>query len=233
MAAKNSASQAAPTPRLLHSPVWARRFLPVYGRLQASPQCFLQSLRTSKRGCQGQPCYDACGEDLQHACQTCVTCDPLPKVAVRHCRNGTAFPVPRASLPESHSPGTGREGRAGPYPSCNLLGKGFHQRLHAVVQEHGGVVEELLVVVLFPLDDEGVGHQPMPVIELVELHRDAIPVLELRPKQQLGVKLEAEEVPTEVLDVVFNDDLNGLPWAGGERSSRQLAAARATGSVPR
>lgn len=51
----------------------------------------------------------------------------------------------------------------------------------------------------------------MPVIELVELHRDAIPVLELRPKQQLGVELEAEEVPTEMLDVVFDDNLNGLP----------------------
>lgn len=61
----------------------------------------------------------------------------------------------------------------------------------------------------------------MPVIELVELHRDAIPVLELRPKQQLGVKLEAQVVPAEVLDIVFDDDLNGLPWAGGERSSRQ------------
>lgn len=62
----------------------------------------------------------------------------------------------------------------------------------------------------------------MPVIELVELHRDAIPVLELCPKQQFGVELEAEEVPAEVLDIIFNDNLNGLPWAGGERSSRQL-----------
>ena len=141
--------------------------------------------------------------------------------------------VPRASLPGSHSPGTGSKGRAGPYPSCNLLGKGLHQRLHAVVHEHGGVVEELLVAVLFPLDDEGVGHQPVPVIELIELHCDAIPVLELRPKQQLGVELEAQVVPAEVLDIVFNDDLNGLPWAGGERSSRQLAAAGVTSSVPR
>lgn len=61
----------------------------------------------------------------------------------------------------------------------------------------------------------------MPVIELVELHRNAIPVLELLPKQQLRVKLEAQVVPTEVLDIVFNDDLNGLPWAEGERSSWQ------------
>lgn len=121
------------------------------------------------------------------------------------------------------------EGRAGPYPSCYLLGKGLHQCLHAVVHEHGGVVEELLVAVLLPLDDEGVGHQPVPVIELVELHRDAIPVLELGPKQQLGVELEAQVVPTEVLDVVFNNYLNGLPWAG---EKKQLAAAGATSSVP-
>lgn len=134
---------------------------------------------------------------------------------------GTAFTVPPAPLLESYSPGTGWMGRAGPYPSCNLLGKGFHQCLHTIVQEHGGVVEELLVAVLFLLDDEGVRHQPVPVIELVELHRNAIPVLELLPKQQLRVKLEAQVVPTEVLDIVFNDDLNGLPWAEGERSSWQ------------
>lgn len=151
-----------------------------------------------------------------------VMCDPLLKGDVCYCSNGTAFRVPPASLPGSHSPGTGKEGRAGPYPSCNLLGKGLHQCLHTVVHEHGGVVEELLIAVLLPLDDEGVGHQPMPVIELVELHRDAIPVLELCPKQQFGVELEAEEVPAEVLDIIFNDNLNGLPWAGGERSSRQL-----------
>lgn len=160
-----------------------------------------------------------------------VMCDPLLKGDVCYCGNGTAFRVPPASLPSYHEhPSQGptalalarREGRAGPYPSCNLLGKGLHQRLHTVVHEHGGVVEELLVAVLLPLDDEGVGHQPVPVIELVELHRDAIPILELCPKQQLGVELEAEEVPAEVLDIIFNDNLNGLPWAGGERSSRQL-----------
>lgn len=121
------------------------------------------------------------------------------------------------------------EGRAGPYPACNLLGKGLHQCLHAVVHEHGGVVEELLVAVLLSLDDEGVGHQPVPVIELVELHGDAILVLELRPKQELGVELEAQVVPTEVLDIIFNNDLNGLPWAG---EKKQLAAAAATSSVP-
>lgn len=118
--------------------------------------------------------------------------------------------------------------RAGPHHPRGLLGKGLHQGLHAIVQEHGGVVEKLLVAVLFPLDDEGVWHQPVPVIELVELHRDAIPVLELPPEQQLGVELEAEEVPAEVLHVVFNDDLDGLPWAGGERRRRQLAAGAAT-----
>lgn len=61
----------------------------------------------------------------------------------------------------------------------------------------------------------------MPVIELVEFHRYAIPVLELCPEQQLGVKLEAQVVPAEVLNIVFNDDLNGLPWLRGRRSGRQ------------
>lgn len=140
---------------------------------------------------------------------------------------GCALTMPWARGPAAPRGTCCREGRAGPYHPRSLLGKGLHQGLHAIVQEHGGVVEKLLVAVRFPLDDEGVRHQPVPVIELVELHRDAIPVLELPPEQQLGVKLEAQEVPAEVLDVVFNDDLDGLPWAGGERRRCQLAAGAA------
>lgn len=120
-----------------------------------------------------------------------------------------------------HRSPTGCSSSTGPYPSCSLHGKGLCQGLHAIVHEHGGVVEELLVAVLLSLDGEGVGHQRVPVVELVELHRNAIPVLELLLKQQLRVELEVQEVPAEVLDVVLNDDLDGLPWAGGERRKHQ------------
>lgn len=120
-----------------------------------------------------------------------------------------------------HRSPTGCSSSTGPYPSCSLHGKGLRQGLHAIVHKHGGVVEELLVAVLLSLDDEGVGHQRVPVVELVELHRNAIPVLELLLEQQLRVELEVQEVPTEVLDVVLNDDLDGLPWAGGERRKHQ------------
>lgn len=126
-----------------------------------------------------------------------------------------------------HSP-TGRTSSTGSYPSCSLPGKGLHQGFYTIVHEHGGVVEELLIAVLLSLDDEGVGHQPVPVVELVELHRNAIPVLELLLEQQLRVKLEAQEVPAEVLDVVLNDNLDGLPWAGGERRKCQWGQCPST-----
>lgn len=103
-----------------------------------------------------------------------------------------------------------REG--GPHLPGLLPGEGLHQGLHAVVGQHAGVVDELLVAVPLPADEEVVGHQRVPVVELVELHGDAVLVLELHPEDELGVELQPQVVPAEVLDVVLNDDLDGLPW---------------------
>lgn len=125
---------------------------PAFHRLLASPECLLQSTEGNQRALPG-PASPRCWWG-----------------GLLVCPSGAA--LGRLGVPPE-------EDRAGLYPSCYLLGEGLHQCLHTVVHEHGGVVEELLVAVLLSLDDEGVGHQPMPVIELVELHRDAIPVLEL------------------------------------------------------
>lgn len=50
----------------------------------------------------------------------------------------------------------------------------------------------------------------MPVIQVVELHGDAVAVLELGSEQQFRVKLELQEVATQLLHVLFNDDLDGF-----------------------
>lgn len=59
------------------------------------------------------------------------------------------------------------------------------------------------------------------MVELVELHGDPVAVLELGAEQQLGVELELQEIATQLLHVLLDDDLDGLPWEGtlGEGSA--------------
>lgn len=77
---------------------------------------------------------------------------------------------------------------------------------------HGGVEDKLLVVVLHLFDVKRVGHQRVPVVQGVELRRDAVLVLETLVEEELWVELELEVVATEMLHVVLNHDLDGLTY---------------------
>ena len=61
------------------------------------------------------------------------------------------------------------------------------------------------------------------MVQLVELHGDAVAVLELGPEQQLWVELEPQEVAAQLLHVLLYHNLDGLPWGEG----------RGTGSAER
>lgn len=54
----------------------------------------------------------------------------------------------------------------------------------------------------------------MPAVELVELHGDTVAILELDAEQQLRVELELQEVAAQLLHVLLDHDLDGLPWEG-------------------
>lgn len=101
------------------------------------------------------------------------------------------------------------------YPASALAREGVHQGLDPIVHEHGGVEQELLVAVVLGAHLEGVGHERVPVVELVELHGDTVAILELGAEQQLGVKLQPQEVAAQLLHVFLNHNLDGLPWEGG------------------
>lgn len=74
------------------------------------------------------------------------------------------------------------------------------------------VKDELFVAVLLLLDVKTVGHQWVPVIQGVEFGCDAVLVLEMLLEQQLWVKLELEIIAAQVLDVVFDHNLDGLSY---------------------
>lgn len=120
---------------------------------------------------------------------------------------GPGLSRPHAHLPSPHS--------AEAHPASALAREGVHQGLDPIVHEHGGVEQELLVAVLLGAHLEGVGHERVPVVELVELHGDAVAVLELGAEQQFRVKLQPQEVAAQLLHVLLNHNLDGLPWEGG------------------
>lgn len=92
----------------------------------------------------------------------------------------------------------------------------------SVLQHDGVVIEELLEGVLLVVDLEGIGQQWVPVVQGVELGCDAVLVLELLVEQQLGVKLQLEVVPTQVLHIVLYNDLDRLScWT--KEQERMLA----------
>ena len=84
--------------------------------------------------------------------------------------------------------------------------------IDAVFRHDRRVEDKLLVVVLLVFDEEAVGHQRVPVIQGVELGRDAVLILELLLEEELRVELELEVVTAQVLDVVLDDDLDGLTY---------------------
>lgn len=60
------------------------------------------------------------------------------------------------------------------------------------------------------LDLKHVRHQGVPVVQRVELRRDAVLILEALTKEQLGVKLKLKMVAAQVLNVVLNNDFDGF-----------------------
>lgn len=103
------------------------------------------------------------------------------------------------------------------YLAGDLAGEGIHQLFHAVVSENGRVEQEVFVRQLISVYVEAVGHQRVPVVQLAELQRDAVPVLELGVEQQRGVELQVQEVAAEVLHVLLDDDSYRLAWEVRER----------------
>ena len=67
-----------------------------------------------------------------------------------------------------------------------------------------GVEDEVADVVHGAADVELVGHQRVPVVEVVELHVDAVLVLERLAEQHLGLEHQLEVVVTQMLHIVHN-----------------------------
>lgn len=98
------------------------------------------------------------------------------------------------------------------HPASELLGERLHEVADAVPSHYRVVKDELFVAVLLLLDVKTVGHQWVPVIQGVEFGCDAVLVLEILLEQQLWVKLELEMIAAQVLDVVFDHNLDGLSY---------------------
>lgn len=115
------------------------------------------------------------------------------------------------------------------YPASDLARKGVNQGLDPVVHQHGGVEQELLIAVLLGAHSEGVRHEWVPVVEVVELHGNAVAILEVDAEEQLRVKLQLQEVAAQLLHVLLNHDLDGLPWEGGLAGGSAQHRAREAG----
>lgn len=76
------------------------------------------------------------------------------------------------------------------------------------MQEDGGVVHKLGEGDLVSVDEEAVGHQRVPVVELAELQSDAVAVLETLAKEQRRIELQLKQVAAQMLHVVFDDDVD-------------------------
>lgn len=71
----------------------------------------------------------------------------------------------------------------------------------------------------------------MPVIEVVELQGNAVAILELGSEQQLRVKLELQEIATQVLNVLLDDNLDGFPCRGrGGQIRNKVSRAQYVGN---
>lgn len=129
-------------------------------------------------------------------------------------------------IPEPTHP---HQGSSKAYPASALAREGVHQGLHPMVHQYGGVEQELLIAVVLGAHREGVGHERVPVVEMVELQGNAILVLELGAEQQLWVELELQEVAAQLLHVLLDDDLDGLPCEQSQQSTGYSPAWEAAG----
>lgn len=139
--------------------------------------------------------------------------DTVP-IQISEKKTGTWIQVCR--IPQPTCP---HQGSLEAYPASTLAREGIHQGLHPIVHQHGGVEQELLVAVVLGAHLEGVRHERVPVVEMVELHGNAVLVLELDAEQQLRVELELQEVAAQLLHVLLDHDLDGLPWEQGQQST--------------
>lgn len=89
------------------------------------------------------------------------------------------------------------------YLASSLPGEGVHQLLNAVVCENRRVEDELRVRQFISINEEAVWHQRVPVVELAELQSDTVAILEVGVKEQGGIKLQLQQVSTEVLHVLL------------------------------
>lgn len=80
------------------------------------------------------------------------------------------------------------------------------------MQEDGRVVHELRVRDFFPVNEEAVGHQWVPVVQVAELQSDAVAVLETLTEEQGGVELQFKQVATQMLHVLLDYDVNNFAW---------------------
>lgn len=58
------------------------------------------------------------------------------------------------------------------------------------------------------VDEEAVGHQRVPVVEVAELQSDAVAVLETLAKEQRRIELQLKQVAAQMLHVIFDDDVD-------------------------
>lgn len=87
------------------------------------------------------------------------------------------------------------------------------------MQEDGGVVNKFGVWDFISIDKKAVGHQWVPVVEVAELQSNAVAVLETRVEQQRGIELQLQQVTTQMLHVLFDYDVDYLPWRTETKSS--------------
>lgn len=99
---------------------------------------------------------------------------------------------------------------SGFYLASRLPREGIHHLFNAIVCENRCVEEELFIRQFVSINKEAVGHQSMPVVELAELQRDTVPILEVGVKQQRGIKFQLEQVSAEVLHILFNHNFYRL-----------------------
>ena len=91
-----------------------------------------------------------------------------------------------------------------------LLRECLNKCFHSIVGQNGRIKDELGVLDLVAVDVEAVWHERVPVVEVVELQRDSVLVLEPGIEKKFWVKLQVQQIPTQVLDIVFNHNPDGL-----------------------
>lgn len=58
------------------------------------------------------------------------------------------------------------------------------------------------------VDEEAVGHQWVPVVQVAELQSDAVAVLETLAKEQRRIKLQLKQIAAQMLHVILDYDVD-------------------------